>query len=80
MQKKIHEVDFSGLEEGGRVVLGVFRLPFQQVFLRKVAYRFFNLTRCNCFIFRRIYEVCVRCEENFPNSSSACARGEFASY
>jgi len=68
MQKIFHEMDFSRGEKGVRAVLGVFRTPLEQVFLRKVAYRFYNLTRCKFLVSSYITPLCVRCEENFPNS------------
>jgi|GEM_PF-1417205 len=68
MQKIFLEMDFSRGEKGGRAVLGVFRTPLEQVFLRKVAYRFYNLTRCKFLVSSYIILLCVRCEENFPNS------------
>jgi len=68
MQKKIHEVDFQRPEKEDFPVLGVFKPPLEPVFLRKVAYRFFNLTRCKILVPSNITPLCVRCEEIFPNS------------
>jgi len=59
---------FPEAKRGAGPFWAFFRTPLEQVFLRKVAYRFYNLTRCKFLVSSYITPLCVRCEENFPNS------------